>query len=165
MRTEKLTRREWLRHGSGAAAAAALASSALGQEYRIEGADIKLGIASYSFRKFSREQAIQMTKELGEHAFHRFHTNQEDVLIRKAYNDTKTSYMSIIAVVCRDTDKDILWTKSVAYTHAHVTESTLVSSANGYVHFTTNSYTYHNSQHCALLMDNNIQILNLHALS
>jgi sugar phosphate isomerase/epimerase len=35
------------------------------QEYRIAGADIKLGVASYSFRKFSRAQAIQMTKELG----------------------------------------------------------------------------------------------------
>lgn len=35
------------------------------QEYRIAGADIKLGVASYSFRKFSREQAIQMMKELG----------------------------------------------------------------------------------------------------
>jgi sugar phosphate isomerase/epimerase len=35
------------------------------QEYRIGGADIKLGIASYSFRKFSREQAIQMTRQLG----------------------------------------------------------------------------------------------------
>jgi len=36
-----------------------------GQEYRIENADLKLGVASYSFRKFSRAQAIQMTKELG----------------------------------------------------------------------------------------------------
>ncbi len=35
------------------------------QEYRIKGADLKLGIASYSFRKFTRAQAIQMTKELG----------------------------------------------------------------------------------------------------
>jgi sugar phosphate isomerase/epimerase len=35
------------------------------QEYRIGGADIKLGVASYSFRKFSRAQAIQMMKELG----------------------------------------------------------------------------------------------------
>lgn len=35
------------------------------QEYRIASADIKLGVASYSFRKFSREQAIQMMKELG----------------------------------------------------------------------------------------------------
>ncbi len=41
------------------------ASLAEGQEYRIGGADIKLGIASYSFRKFKREQAIQMTKQLG----------------------------------------------------------------------------------------------------
>ncbi|HEX4170588.1 MAG TPA: sugar phosphate isomerase/epimerase [Bryobacteraceae bacterium] len=60
-----MTRREWLRQSSGAVAAAALAGTAFGQEYRIEGADIKLGVASYSFRKFSREQAIQMTKELG----------------------------------------------------------------------------------------------------
>jgi len=35
------------------------------QEYKFPNADIKLGIASYSFRNFSREQAIQMTKELG----------------------------------------------------------------------------------------------------
>jgi sugar phosphate isomerase/epimerase len=35
------------------------------QEYRMTGADIKLGVASYSFRKFSRTQAIQMMKELG----------------------------------------------------------------------------------------------------
>jgi len=35
------------------------------QKYKISSADIKLGIASYSFRNFSREQAIQMTKELG----------------------------------------------------------------------------------------------------
>lgn len=31
----------------------------------MSGADIKLGVASYSFRKFSRAQAIAMTKELG----------------------------------------------------------------------------------------------------
>ncbi len=35
------------------------------QEYRIGGADIKLGVASYSFRKFTRTQAIQMMKDLG----------------------------------------------------------------------------------------------------
>jgi sugar phosphate isomerase/epimerase len=35
------------------------------QEYKISGADIKLGIASYSFRNFNRTQAIQMAKELG----------------------------------------------------------------------------------------------------
>lgn len=36
-----------------------------GQQYHIHGANFKLGVASYSFRKFSREQAIRMTKELG----------------------------------------------------------------------------------------------------
>jgi sugar phosphate isomerase/epimerase len=35
------------------------------QEYRIAKADLKLGVASYSFRKFSRQQAIAMTEELG----------------------------------------------------------------------------------------------------
>ncbi len=54
-----MTRRTWL------LAAAALGGKAFGQEYRIRGADIKLGVASFSFRKFTREQAIQMTKELG----------------------------------------------------------------------------------------------------
>jgi sugar phosphate isomerase/epimerase len=52
-----------------APAAIALASSfrspLSAQEYRIKGADIELGVASYSFRKFSRTQAIQMLKELG----------------------------------------------------------------------------------------------------
>jgi sugar phosphate isomerase/epimerase len=43
---------------------AAEASLAPAQQYRIGGADFKLGIASYSFRKFKREQAIQMTKQL-----------------------------------------------------------------------------------------------------
>jgi sugar phosphate isomerase/epimerase len=46
-------------------AAAVFPWTARAQEYRIAGADIKLGVASYSFRKFSREQAIQMMKELG----------------------------------------------------------------------------------------------------
>jgi sugar phosphate isomerase/epimerase len=49
--------------------AIALASSVPGrlaaQDYKIKGADLKLGVASYSFRKFSRAQAIQMTKQLG----------------------------------------------------------------------------------------------------
>ncbi len=35
------------------------------QQYHIRGANFKLGVASYSFRKFTRAQAIQMTKELG----------------------------------------------------------------------------------------------------
>jgi sugar phosphate isomerase/epimerase len=60
-----LSRREWLRYSSGALALSTLGRAALAQEYRIAGSDIKLGIASYSFRKFSREQAIQMTKEIG----------------------------------------------------------------------------------------------------
>jgi sugar phosphate isomerase/epimerase len=65
MPEEFANRREWILRGSGALALAALNKSLDAQEYRIGGADIKLGIASYSFRKFSREQAIQMTKELG----------------------------------------------------------------------------------------------------
>jgi len=57
-----ITRRTWM----ASASAGALASSALqAQQYHIAGADFKLGVASYSFRKFSREQAIQMTKQLG----------------------------------------------------------------------------------------------------
>lgn len=36
-----------------------------GQQYHIAAANFKLGIASYSFRKFSRTQAIQMAKQLG----------------------------------------------------------------------------------------------------
>ena len=46
---------------------AATAAGALlrAQEYRVGGADIKLGVASYSFRKFARAQAISMTLELG----------------------------------------------------------------------------------------------------
>jgi sugar phosphate isomerase/epimerase len=37
------------------------------QEFKLGGADIKLGVASYSFRKFSRAQAISMTLQLGTH--------------------------------------------------------------------------------------------------
>jgi sugar phosphate isomerase/epimerase len=47
------------------AAFAAGGAKLVAQEYRMGGADLKLGIASYSFRKFSREKAIEMTKELG----------------------------------------------------------------------------------------------------
>jgi sugar phosphate isomerase/epimerase len=35
------------------------------QQYHIHGANFKLGVASYSFRKFPRADAIRMTKELG----------------------------------------------------------------------------------------------------
>jgi len=41
------------------------ATRARAQKYHIGGAELKLGIASYSFRKFKREQVIQMTKQLG----------------------------------------------------------------------------------------------------
>src|SRR3954447_2952403 len=62
----KVNRRTWLGNISGALGAAALAPRFLeAQEYRIGGSDIKLGVASYSFRKFDRNQAIQMLKELG----------------------------------------------------------------------------------------------------
>jgi len=57
------TRRSFL--GAGAAALAATGGKLAAQEYRMGGADLKLGIASYSFRKFSREKAIEMTKALG----------------------------------------------------------------------------------------------------
>jgi len=62
---ESFSRRRWMQYSSGVLGLSAVAGFAKGQEYRIAGSDIKLGIASYSFRKFSREQAIQMTKELG----------------------------------------------------------------------------------------------------
>ncbi len=62
---ESLSRRQWLLRSSGGLALFFASRPAEAQEYRIAGSDIKLGVASYSFRKFSREQAIQMTKELG----------------------------------------------------------------------------------------------------
>ena len=61
----KIKRRTLLSVIPGAVGVAALGGKLAAQEYRMGGADIKLGIASYSFRKFPREQAIQMTKELG----------------------------------------------------------------------------------------------------
>src|SRR5581483_3354052 len=63
---EGISRRRLLGTVPGAAAlTAAAAAGGRAQEYRIAGADLKLGIASYSFRKFSRAQAIAMTKKLG----------------------------------------------------------------------------------------------------
>lgn len=50
---------------AGLGLAALASATARAQEYRINSADIKLGVASYSFRKFSRAQAIAMTKQLG----------------------------------------------------------------------------------------------------
>ncbi len=66
MSGEKINRRTLLASIPGAIGAAALTSGALrAQQYHIAGADFKLGVASYSFRKFSRAQAIEMTKQLG----------------------------------------------------------------------------------------------------
>src|SRR5947209_9439660 len=66
MSDPKLTRRAW---AAGFSTAALVPFAGLeiarAQEYRIDRADIKLGIASYSLRKFSRAQAIEMTKQLG----------------------------------------------------------------------------------------------------
>ena len=63
-----INRRRWLQTTAGTMAAmgaAAAGTSLEAQEYRLGGADIKLGIASYSFRSFPREKAIAMAKELG----------------------------------------------------------------------------------------------------
>ena len=65
MSDSKMSRRTLLSAVPGAMGAAALGAKLAAQEYQIHGADIKLGIASYSFRKFNRTQAIQMAKELG----------------------------------------------------------------------------------------------------
>ncbi|HMF74309.1 MAG TPA: sugar phosphate isomerase/epimerase [Bryobacteraceae bacterium] len=64
-----INRRRWLQATTGtmtaAMGAAALGGTLEAQEYRMGGADLKLGIASYSFRNFPREKAIEMAKELG----------------------------------------------------------------------------------------------------
>ena len=60
-----MNRRHWIGSVAGAAGLLAARGPLSAQEYKIGKADIKLGVASYSFRKFSREQAIQMTKQLG----------------------------------------------------------------------------------------------------
>lgn len=65
MSSADFTRRRWVQDFSLAISAATVSGPLEGQEYRIAGADLKLGVASYSFRNLSREQAIQMTKELG----------------------------------------------------------------------------------------------------
>lgn len=65
MYPDKSTRRAWLRNASMAIGAVSVTRSLHAQQYHIAGADFKLGVASYSFRKFSRAQAIQMTRQLG----------------------------------------------------------------------------------------------------
>jgi sugar phosphate isomerase/epimerase len=61
--SEDISRRSVLRLVPAAGLIAALPAKS--QQYHLGGANFKLGVASYSFRKFPREQAIQMTKELG----------------------------------------------------------------------------------------------------
>ena len=63
--SHEVSRRQMLRLIPAGVGMSGVANLAQSQEYRIAEADLKLGIASYSFRKFKREQAIQMTKQLG----------------------------------------------------------------------------------------------------
>jgi sugar phosphate isomerase/epimerase len=65
MSEHSITRRTWLTTVPGGVALTALSGHLRAQEYQIAGADLKLGVASYSFRHFSRPQAIEMTKQLG----------------------------------------------------------------------------------------------------
>ena len=60
-----ITRRQWAASVAGAAGALSLSGTAAGQDYKVGKGTIKLGVASYSFRKFPRAKAIQMTKEIG----------------------------------------------------------------------------------------------------
>lgn len=64
METYPVSRRQLLKAAPGVVTLGLGVGSMHAQEYRIDGADLKLGVASYSFRKFSREQAISMTKQL-----------------------------------------------------------------------------------------------------
>ena len=62
-----MTRREWI-NLAGSTAGVALGPFEYLRAQSIDmggGATIKLGIASYSFRKFSRAEAIEMTKKIG----------------------------------------------------------------------------------------------------
>ena len=60
-----ISRRGLLGTMTAALGAAAAGNALEAQEYHLGGADLKLGIASYSFRSFPREKAIAMAKELG----------------------------------------------------------------------------------------------------
>jgi len=64
-----MTRRTLLKRVPAALGVATAANALLNaQEYRLgAAADIKLGVASYSFRNFTRAQAISMTLQLGTH--------------------------------------------------------------------------------------------------
>jgi len=61
-----MTRRDWMLSAGAAGLALEGRSALLGQSIDMgNGLSIKLGVASYSFRKFTRAQAIEMTKALG----------------------------------------------------------------------------------------------------
>ena len=61
----QVSRRNWLGTATAAAGFAAAGSGLLkAQEYKLGGADLKLGVASYSFRKYDRAKAIAMLKQL-----------------------------------------------------------------------------------------------------
>jgi sugar phosphate isomerase/epimerase len=60
-----ISRRQWVSSMAGAAGALSLAATAESQDCKVGNATLKLGVASYSFRKFPRAKAIQMTKEIG----------------------------------------------------------------------------------------------------
>src|SRR5437868_6996854 len=64
MSDHSISRRIWLGTIPGAIGLAAASGNLRVQQYHIAGADFKLGVASYSFRHFSRAQAIEMTKQL-----------------------------------------------------------------------------------------------------
>ncbi len=59
-----ISRRQWMAAASTATIALGASSLAPGQEIPLPPADIKLGIASYSLRKFTRAQVISMMKLL-----------------------------------------------------------------------------------------------------
>ncbi len=63
----QITRRTLLKTVPAAIGAAGAATFLRAQDYKLGGAHIKLGIASYSFRNFPRAQAISMTLQLGTH--------------------------------------------------------------------------------------------------
>jgi inosose dehydratase len=72
MKLQKINRRRFLQRGL-LSAAAALAAAKLGNQAlaavtkpeRIPDGGLKLGVASYTFRKFTLDQAIDMTKQAG----------------------------------------------------------------------------------------------------
>jgi sugar phosphate isomerase/epimerase len=65
MSKTKISRRIFISGVSEVLGVAVLSSELDAQQYHIAGADFRLGVASYSFRKFSRAQAIEMTRDLG----------------------------------------------------------------------------------------------------